>query len=533
MQDTRDSSPNDGADERASNGKTCDSPVHVAQNAGDLRVEISPARNSIRVPEPQYAPWSPTLQNLLDRPPSVLPQRLLMGGVIFCTLFGLWAWFGRVEEIGHASGMLVPEGETYKVHPVEQGKVSNILVEEGDEIRVGQVIARLETELAEQEVDRLQQKLADYQFELLQKRSLLERLHSEARLKKEVAAAETTVKNIALEEARKKKETLQRLLAQLRLEREAQQQQLERLKPLLAVSRQRLTQIEEEIVAHKARIERLGPLSAEGVVSQEYVFNAEQSLRQARHQFTNSTLQEVASTQGRLFQVELALRDLESRIVQNEGELAAVSSNIEALAAEAQQKLTQEESTKLEFQQRIQQLEVEITRLGARIAESRVLLASARTRFEWSFLRAQVDGTISSLNLENEGEVVRVGQTIAEIAPKDSPLVLSASLPSKEAGFVKTGMEVNVKLDAYPYQDYGVIAGEIISISPDAVRDEQLGTVYTIEVALSRDYVVEDGQKVMFQAGQTAVADIVVRRRRLAAYILDPIQKLKEDGVNL
>ena len=56
-------------------------------------------------------------------------------------------------------------------------------------------------------------------------------------------------------------------------------------------------------------------------------------------------------------------------------------------------------------------------------------------------------------------------------------------------------MPVKVKLDAYPYQDYGVVPGEVISLSADAKPDEQLGAVYRVDVALERDYITEQTEK--------------------------------------
>lgn len=505
----------------------------LVNDASDLVRKLSLDSNAITPGDSQDLKWSSSLQNLLDRPPAKLPRHLMFGGAVFIAIFGLWSGLGHVEEIGHASGKLVPQGETYKIHPVESGKVSGILVEEGDAVRSGQLIARLETDLAEQEVARLDRKIADYQSELLQKQGLLERLHLEAGSNAEISAAETKVKKIALADAEQKAAIARQLLARLRLEKAAYQQQQALLQPLLAVSQERLVQLEEEAKAHRERLRRLEPLAQDGAVSLEYVFNAEQSLRKTQQETARSTLQEVAGTQERLFQITQTLRELDNRIVQSEGDLAASLSAIELLETEVRQKLAQEASTELEAQQRSQKLEVEITQLKSQLAEAQALLASAQTKLERSFLRAQVDGVISSLKIENEGEVVQPGQTVAEIAPEESPLVLSAALPSTEAGFVEVGMEVHVKMDAYPYQDYGIVSGKVLSISPDAIADEQLGIVYMLEVVLAQDYVIEDREKVAFQAGQTAVADVIIRRRRLAAYLLDPIRKLREDGINL
>ena len=118
--------------------------------------------------------WSPSLHRLLDQPPATLPQRVIMGGMVFCIAFGTWAWFGQIEEVGKAQGKLVPEGETYKIEPIDLGKVSHIALKEGEAVKAGQVLVELDTELAEKEVERLEQMLAAYQIELGQKQVLLE-----------------------------------------------------------------------------------------------------------------------------------------------------------------------------------------------------------------------------------------------------------------------------------------------------------------------------------------------------------------------
>jgi hemolysin D len=94
-------------------------------------------------------------------------------------------------------------------------------------------------------------------------------------------------------------------------------------------------------------------------------------------------------------------------------------------------------------------------------------------------------------------------------------------------------MEVQVKFDAYPYQDYGIVSGEVTDISKDSKSDEKLGQVYTVEIDLDKDYVTDDGQKIEFRAGQTATADIVIRRRRIIDVLLDPIRQIGQDGNKL
>ncbi|MDV2993507.1 MAG: Hemolysin secretion protein D, chromosomal [Chroococcidiopsis sp. SAG 2025] len=244
-------------------------------------------------------------------------------------------------------------------------------------------------------------------------------------------------------------------------------------------------------------------------------------------------MEQGAIAREQLFEAEQALRDRQRAITESQGELKQALAEANRLQAGLAQKQAEKRTTQLEAQQRIQQLEVEITQLKAKITETVNLMKSATTRLTQYFLRAPVSGFVSSLNVHNVGEVVQPGQTVAEMAPHKVPLVLSAVLPNREAGFVKRGMPVQVKFDAYPYQDFGIVPGKVISISSDAKPDERLGPVYKVEVALERNYITANNQTIEFKPGQTAAAEIVIRHRRIADVLLDPIKQIQKGGINL
>lgn len=420
--------------------------------------------------------WSPSVQTLLDRPPANFPHRLMLGGILFCAIFGAWAWFGEIQEVGKARGKLIPKGSTFKIESTNVGKVDRLLVEEGDRVRTGQVLIELDSELQDKEVKRLEQALANHQEELAHKLQLLEKVTQEAEATNAIAANEILAQKTAVALGEQQIETATKTIAQMK---------------------------QEELI-HRARIDRIAPLQTSGAISKEFLFQAEQELR-----------------------------NLLLRMTQTEGELNRAAKDTERLRLELTQKLSEARRIQLQSQQKIQQLQLEIDLKKAKIEETQNVLVAAQIEFKNKFFKSPVDGVILSLNLQNSGQVVQPGKTIAEIAPTGAELVLSGILPNQEAGFVEAGMPVEIKFDAYPYQDFGTIPGQVLSISSDAETDENLGEVYRIEISLEQYYVNKGKQKISFKAGQTATADIVIRNRRIAEVLLEPLRGLQRDGLEL
>ncbi len=432
----------------------------------------------VRPPQAEPPPasdWSLALQTVLDQPPSTLPNRLAWGSLLFACCFAGWAWFGQVNEVARAQGKLIPQGEVYKIHPTDLGKVSQVLVKEGQAVKAGDLIATLDPAIANNEVERLKQDLVGYQAQLIQTQLLFAQAQLQAETRRAIGSAATQAQVGAVTQAAANVGTTQALLAQLQVDK----------------------------VAQLERLERLQPLATAGAIAQEQVFQVEQSLR-----------------------------DRQRTIIEHEGTLAHTNAEIQRLQAEVGQKQAEEKDFGVAAEQQIQQMGLKVTELQSKISETQLLIASAQVKLQQFSLYAPVDGVVSTLNLHNVGEVVQPGQPIAEITPTNQPLVLVATLPNQEAGFVKPGLPVQVKLDAYPFQDYGMVSAKVITISPDAKFDQQLGQVYRVEVQLDRHYIVKENQKIPFKAGQTATAEIVTRQRRIADLLFDPLKKM-QNGMTL
>jgi HlyD family secretion protein len=425
--------------------------------------------------------WSTSIQSVLDHPPAAFPYQVIWGGVLFGMAFGAWAYLGHVDEVGQARGHLVAGGDVFQVHSVELGKVTNLLVKEGQQVTKGQVIAELDGQIDQGEVTRLVQVLAGDRQQLKQMQGLLDRLNSVAVNQVDITTADTQAQAAAIAESGAKGAALRATL---------QEQQ-------------------GDAAAYEERLKRLEPLVAEGVIAQE-----------------------------RLFEAEQAWRDRLSAVTRTQGELAQVTAEGDRLRSQLSLKQSQGSNTLLESAQQANQLQVEMTQLSAKITETESLISTAQVKRNQRVLVASVDGIVSTLNVRNPGEVVQPGQTVAEISAQNAPLMLKATIPNQEAGFIRVGLPVQVKFDAYPYQEYGIVAGKVAEISADAKPvNTQAGTpgepIYQVYIELERNQISANQQVIPFKSGQAASADIVIRRRRIIDLLLDPFRKMQRGSISL
>ena len=93
--------------------------------------------------------FAPSILRLQQEPPSPLPRAVLYAIGTLLLLLLVWAAVGRLNIIAVASGKLVPQSYVKVVQPASAGIVKEILVREGDTVRSGQVLARLDPDLSE------------------------------------------------------------------------------------------------------------------------------------------------------------------------------------------------------------------------------------------------------------------------------------------------------------------------------------------------------------------------------------------------
>lgn len=111
-----------------------------------------------------------------------------------------------------------------------------------------------------------------------------------------------------------------------------------------------------------------------------------------------------------------------------------------------------------------------------------------------------------------------------------SDLVVDAMVLNRDAGFVREGQEVRVKLEAFPFTRYGVVQGRLTFLSRDAVQDENLGLVFPARIELQQFSINVNGRATPLTAGLAATAQIRTGRRRIIEFLLSPLRRRVEEA---
>jgi membrane fusion protein len=141
-------------------------------------------------------------------------------------------------------------------------------------------------------------------------------------------------------------------------------------------------------------------------------------------------------------------------------------------------------------------------------------------------LRAPIDGTVSAL-VARRGEVVTAQSTLMTIVPSGAEFQVELSIPGSAIGFIATGQNVRVAVDAFPYQRFGTVEGTIVSVSTSPIPEQRSdGTtvpVYRAIVNLKDSKIFAFGQQQPLVSGMEVSARIVTEKSSLIEWLFEPL----------
>jgi len=416
-----------------------------------------------------------------------------MAGLVLAGL--MWSFFGHADVIVTAQGPLVPDSEVRRFYAPVDGELANLYVAEGQPVSKGDVLARLNARGAiEAASNALQAQLrledAEREWkEFPEKKALMER---------RVAALQQAMELAEHQHERNASEGTVKFA-------EAQRAQLQEARTVVEDARRARDAAKQEADKYA----RLYATPGGGGVSQLQVESKKNALLQAE----NSVV---------LAQAKLS-------------ELSARQSQ-EHSQAKAQLETGGQELTKLQLQHDAAAKEIATTeeKLRLQVQTARLVAeAAARIRFEsidkdnFLLIVAPVDGVITDLTSTQQGDKVQANTPIGGIAPKDARPIVKIEIAERDRAFLREGLPVKLKFNAFPYQRYGVIHGTLTYISPATKPAQQTKQpVYEGRVTLERDHYLVADAKYPLRYGMTATAEVVVRERRLIDLALDPFRQI-------
>ncbi|WP_105257863.1 HlyD family type I secretion periplasmic adaptor subunit [Pseudoalteromonas sp. T1lg88] len=425
-----------------------------------------------------YYEFLPAALEVQSAPPPKFARSIVWTLVALLIIAVLWACIGKVDIVAVATGKVTPKQQVKVIQPVESGVIRAIHVVEGQKVKKGELLIELDPAINAADTRNLAEQKADITQQISRLTLFAKYLQNGQRpnvngLNTEQQALLHSELNTYDKKVDALNAEIQRLNAELQAVTLAEQQ-VKLTLPLIQERTHSLAKLE----------------STKMVAREQYL-----ALKQDAITMEQQLLIEGAN----IARLKAAIKSAASNLAQQQAEqLQSILSHKHELTARLHQ--VSQELTKSEF-------------------------LEGKTRLE-----APVSGTVENLVVTTLGGVVTPAQEILRIVPEDDELIVEAGLLNKDIGFTYPGQAVEVKIESFPFTRYGIIEGEVIDVSTDAVEHEQLGLIFPVKVALKQQSIQVDGRKVPLSAGMTVFAEVKTGQRKIIEFLLSPIVQHVDEG---
>ena len=171
----------------------------------------------------------------------------------------------------------------------------------------------------------------------------------------------------------------------------------------------------------------------------------------------------------------------------------------------------------------------DLSSIEGELAELKARIPALESRVERTSVRSPVDGVINRINYITADAYISTGEVLLEIVPTGSDLIVETKIDPKDIADLIIGQEVKISLTAYDPSKYGRIDGNVLSISADAITDQQTGLQhYSVDVSISGNLYEDDGKEVVILPGMVASIDVLSGKRTILDYFWQPISKTRD-----
>lgn len=507
--------------------------------------------------------------------PSPIWSRTMTWSIMGVTVFAIgWASIAQIEQVVTAKGQLKPRAMVKEIQAPLSGVVRDVKVQDGDRIKKGQPLLVFDSDATEAELTSLEQIRTSLIQENKFYRTLInsfltpteiQKAIRELKLPSEIEAlalnraelvAENRLYQIQLSESGNSDNLTSDQIARL-------QAAFSELNSRSMAAKLEADQLEKQLLQNQVKLQDAQTqLLNDQQVLQEIEFRNTQSVKEAEEslRIDQEILDNISplSEEGALAKIQIerqkqkvqdAKRDLIDRKSNGKIELENQRQKIQARIAEIEQ--LKEEKARLNLAitqaqkkfentiavtekdvrdrmavntQKIAELDTQFNKIivdnEKKIAEINSQISSAKQTIKYQELKAPVSGTVFDLQA-SPGFVPKSGQAEAllKIVPDpgpDNPLIAEVYVTNQDIGFVQAGQVTDVRIDSFPYSEFGDIKGKVYFVGSDALPPDQIYNFYRfpVKVELEAQNLIIRGKPVELQSGMSVSVNIKVKENR-------------------
>jgi hemolysin D len=414
------------------------------------------------------------------------------------SMFAAWVaalGFIEIDRVVSAPGRVVSKASTIVVQPLDTAIVRSIEVREGQQVRSGDLLARLDPTLATADVDAMQAQVSSLQAEVW-------RLQAEVEERPfSYAGLDPVLSLQAAIYAQRESEQASKL--------EAYRQKIDGLKSAEARSAADATAFRDRLAVAQS---------------------VEDMRKKLEEMQAGSRLNSMLATDNRL-EVERSLTSVTKTREAAKADLAAMiaerNAYVQNWRAQASQTLSDE---------------------SRKLSDAREALNKALLHRQLVELHADRDATVLTIAKISQGSVLQAGEQLITMVPVDAPLEIEANIAGRDNGFVRVGDPVAIKFDTFPFSQYGMAVGTVRVISPDsfAASDQQTGRAvgsaasapqgnttpfYRSRMTIEQVNLHDLPTHVRLTPGMPVTADIRVGKHTVLNYLMGRVLSVASEGM--
>ena len=527
----------------------------------------------------------------LDEFAKISPKKpLAVAGMVIIAMvlsFGVWASFAEIDVTVSTRGKILTSIPNVEVQSNHSSVVKTILVKEGDDVVKGQALAEFDETLIASDFRNTKDELAatnkditrtkaelnfilDKEFEAPTGRlqlAVFEGQVSEIQMQKQdheakISGLEVKLErtNIKLDRAILKGEILRdELKKAVRPDIKTKRQRLNVKQQLLAFLQNKpysfdenspaleyfnsktaeiqtsLSDLKGQITLSQKEVDRSKGLLAAKILPKADYEKKVHDLEKAKINFDKYLTSQIASTFEEIQNLSTELNSLEQRerklvsdiknidIDRDENALELEENSLELMKANLEQekfisgKLSEKNSTLKDLTLKQQSLKEKVIKLTRQIEDVK--------------LTSPIDGTVLKLEDQFEGTVIKPGDVIATLVPKDLNFHIEVDIDPADITHVYEGATVKVMLDSLPSQKHGELLGKITLLSKDTVDEDVFGeknSVYRAEIEIVENNLVELPEGFKLLPSMSVAGNIKSGKRTVMTFLMFPVIKTLE-----